>query len=427
MFEKEETNYIRIMVKKLYKYIKFAIVNSAFLTSTYCVANGTIYSNNINTLQVMVDNDFLSPTVVTMGKGQTVRIGFDEMSHETRRLTYHITHCNPDWTPSAELLESDYLEGFSDNVIDNYSNSINTTVLFTHYHFSIPNEQCQLKLSGNYLVTVTDDDTGERLLEARFMMVDPKMTLRMEMRTNTDIDVNKSHQQLSMAVNFNGLRVTNSEEQLYTIVTQNDRESTKRVNVEPDMKTPESLTWQHNRKLIFDGGNEYRKYEVLSLSHTTMGIEEISWDGHNYQAYPYISMPRQNYIYDEDADGAFYIRNSDNIDNDICSDYVYVNYRLSTKRQINRHVVVDGKWTTHADKNKYVAIWDDEQKCYTLSILQKQGYYSFQYLTIGTDGKEELLATEGNFHETENSYQAYVYYKPSGERYWQLVGYRQLR
>lgn len=230
-----------------------------------------------------------------------------------------------------------------------------------------------------------------------------------------------------MAVNFNGLRVTNSEEQLYTIVTQNDRESTKRVNVEPDMKTPESLTWQHNRKLIFDGGNEYRKYEVLSLSHTTMGIEEISWDGHNYQAYPYISMPRQNYIYDEDADGAFYIRNSDNIDNDICSDYVYVNYRLSTKRQINRHVVVDGKWTTHADKNKYVAIWDDEQKCYTLSILQKQGYYSFQYLTIGTDGEEELLATEGNFHETENSYQAYVYYKPSGERYWQLVGYRQLR
>ena len=251
--------------------------------------------------------------------------------------------------------------------------------------------------------------------------------LRMEMRTNTDIDVNKSHQQLSMAVNFNGLRVTNSEEQLYTIVTQNDRESTKRVNVEPDMKTPESLTWQHNRKLIFDGGNEYRKYEVLSLSHTTMGIEEISWDGHNYQAYPYISMPRQNYIYDEDADGAFYIRNSDNIDNDICSDYVYVNYRLSTKRQINRHVVVDGKWTTHADKNKYVAVWDDEQKCYTLSILQKQGYYSFQYLTIGTDGEEELLATEGNFHETENSYQAYVYYKPSGERYWQLVGYRQLR
>ena len=90
-------------------------------------------------------------------------------------------------------------------------------------------------------------------------------------------------------------------------------------------------------------------------------------------------------------------------------------------------MVVDGKWTTHADKNKYVAIWDDEQKCYTLSILQKQGYYSFQYLTIGTDGEEELLATEGNFHETENSYQAYVYYKPSGERYWQLVGYRQLR
>ena len=293
MFEKEETNYIRIMVKKLYKYIKFAVVNSTFLTSTYCVANGTIYSNNINTLQVMVDNDFLSPTVVTMGKGQTVRIGFDEMSHETRRLTYHITHCNPDWTPSAELLESDYLEGFNDNVIDDYENSINTTVPYTHYRFAIPNDRCRMKLSGNYRITVFDDDSGERLLEARFRIVDQKTDLSLNMTTNTDIDVNKSHQQLSMTLGYRKLNITNPDEEILTIVTQNEREDNMRFNVRPTMRNAFGMEWSHNRELIFNGGNEYRKFETLSLSHPTMGIEEISWDGTHYNAFPFKAEPHR--------------------------------------------------------------------------------------------------------------------------------------
>ena len=129
------------------------------------MAQGVIYSDRVNTLQVTVDDDFLSPTVVTMGKGQKVKIEFDEMSHDIRRLTYPITHCNPDWTPTTELIESDWMEGFNDVVIDNAENSINTTMLYTHYDFTIPNEQCRLKLSGNYIITVTDEDNDEKLIE----------------------------------------------------------------------------------------------------------------------------------------------------------------------------------------------------------------------------------------------------------------------
>ena len=51
---------------------------------------------------------------------------------------------------------------------------------------------------------------------------------------------------------------------------------------------------------------------------------------------------------------------------------------------------------------------------------------AYRYLCIDSDGTTETLKSEGNFHETENQYQAYVYYKDEGGRYWQLVGYRQL-
>ena len=98
------------MTRKLYKQFLTAFLSLATFIGS--AANDTIFSNKVNTLHVTVDDDFLSPAVIAMGSGQTVSIEFDEMSHDSRRLTYHIDHCNPDWTTSVELTESDYLEGF---------------------------------------------------------------------------------------------------------------------------------------------------------------------------------------------------------------------------------------------------------------------------------------------------------------------------
>ena len=390
------------------------------------VAKGIVYSPRINTLQVVAGDDFLSPAVIELDGDRQITVSFDEMSHDNHRLTYHIEHCNPDWTTSDELLESDYLEGFNDIVIDDYDNSVNTTVLYTHYKFSIPNDRCQLKLSGNYRITVCDDDTGEHLLEARFRIVDPKTDLTMSISGNTDIDVNKSHQQLSMAISYRNLNVTNPDEQIVTIVTQNEREDNRRINVKPNLRNAKGMEWSHNRELIFDGGNEYRKFETLSLSHSTMGIEEMTWDGSHYNAFPFTAEPRINYVYDEDANGAFYVRNSDNTENDITCDYVLVNYRLKTAQRHNGKIIIDGKWTTFDDKDKYTAHYDGNEGFYTLQLLQKQGYYSYQFLYCDANGKTSPLNSEGNFHETENSYQAYIYFKGQGERYWQLVGYKNI-
>ena len=53
----------------------------------------------------------------------------------------------------------------------------------------------------------------------------------------------------------------------------------------------------------------------------------------------------------------------------------------------------------------------------------KQGYYNFQYLLMNPDGTITTMPTEGDFYQTENSYQALIYYKGTGERTDRLVGY----
>jgi hypothetical protein len=382
-----------------------------------------IYSPQIKTLTSTVNGDWLNRPVMVLGSGDRLEVGFDELSHNYRRLVYRLEHCEPDWTVSDGLFESEWLEGFNDNLIDDYQNSINTTVVYTHYRLSIPNDRCRLTRSGNYRLTVVDDETDDgeearRLQEVEFYVVEPLMDIGLEATTNTDIDHNAAHQQLSMTLNYNNVRVNNPDEELQTVVMQNWRDDQARRNLRPSSTTMRGLAWQHNRDLIFDGGNEYHKFEILDVSHPTMGIDRIEWDGSHYQAYPMAAAASQNYLTDVDADGAFCIRNSERSESDYTCEYVWVNYVLQAP--YTGDVYIRGQWTTDAQRDHYCMHYDEAQAVYTASILQKQGYYNYRFATA--DGRS--AASEGNYFQTQNRYQAMVYYRGAGERSWRLVGYR---
>jgi len=389
------------------------------LIATFCQAGNRIFSPRIKSLTSIVNGDWLNRPVMTLNSNDQLTIGFDELSHNYHRLTYHIDHCEADWSTSEEIFESDWLNGFNDNPIENYRNSINTTVLYTHYQFAIPNDRCSLKMSGNYRLTIYDEDEdNERLMEVEFYVVDPLMTVGLEATTNTDIDHNISHQQLSIHLQYQDVRITNPDEELYTVVMQNWQENYPRLHIKPNYVNHTGATWQHNRQLIFDAGNEYHKFEVLDVKHTTMGLDRIEWDGHYYQAYPFTATPRINYLTDVDADGAFCIRNSDRIESDYTCDYVWVNYTLQAPWQGD--IYIDGHWATDIRRDTYKMQYDEETQTYHLALLQKQGYYSYQFLTPSGG----IPPSEGSFFQTENRYQVLVYYKETGSRTWLLAGYR---
>ena len=384
-----------------------------------CYGGNRVYSSRIHSLTSIVNGDWLNRPVMLLGSGDRMEIGFDELSHDYHRFVYRLEHCEADWSVSEELFESDWLEGFNGNPIDDYQNSINTTVLYTHYRLTIPNDLCHLKMSGNYRLTVYDEDNdNERMLEVEFYVVAPMMDIGLQATTNTDIDHNVSHQQVSMSLQFNNVRVTNTTDQLYTVVMQNWREDNARTNLRPTFVSNKGLAWEHNRQLIFDAGNEYHKFEVLDVSHATMGLDKIEWDGHHYQAYPFTAVVRRNYLTDVDADGAFCIRNSEYTEIDYTCDYVYVNYALQVPFQGD--IYLQGHWTDRADRDTYRMQYDPQHGIYHTRLLQKQGYYSYQFLTA--DGK--VPPSEGSFYQTENTYQAFVYWRGDGGRTWQLLGYR---
>lgn len=399
----------------------------ALLAPVMTVARTIIHQPQLKSLQVVVNDQWLSPAVMRLGSGDVLNIAFDELSHDYHRYIYKVEHCEADWSPSQSLFESDWLEGFNGNPIDAYEPSVNTTVPYTHYAFSIPNEQMRLKMSGNYRIHIYDDtDDQQEVITIDFRVTEESMPLLLSASTNTDIDANATHQQVSLALGYGSYRVISPADQIVIVVTQNDRDDSRRTDIRPTVVKPDGLEWNHCRQLIFEAGNEYHKYEVLDVSHATMGIDQIIWNGEHYEAYPFIAEPRPNYLYDEDANGAFYIRNSDNWESATTCDYVWVNYRLKCPELPQGQIRIDGRWTTDADSTPYLMDYNSQTGMYEARILQKQGYYSYQYLWQLPDGSLRTAPSEGNFYQTENSYEAYAYFRETGGTTWRLVAYRQI-
>lgn len=408
------------------------ILLSLILVKNVSAQRNEIYDRGIASLQVVAGQQWLSLPIIKLGShgpNERINISFDDLTHTYHRYVYRIEHCEADWTVSDQLFSSDYIEGFQDgNTIDDIVESINTNTLYTHYSLQIPNEQCSLKMSGNYKLTVYDENDGDRpMFTACFMVIEPAMGVALDVTTNTDIDINKAHQQVSMQVNYGGINVTDPMSQIKTVIMQNRRWDNAKVNPRPQYIMPDGLKWEHNRDLIFQAGNEYHKYEILDVDHPSMGIDRIIWDGNDYQVYPYVCTPRPNYLYDEDANGAFYIRNSDNIENDISSEYVYVHYTLKTPQRFAGDIYVNGAWTNDQFTPEYLMTYNEINKCYTATIRQKQGYYSYQYVLVDVNGVSQAVPSEGSFYQTENKYQALVYYRGRGERTDRLVGYQEVQ
>lgn len=388
-----------------------------------------ILNPDIASLQAVAGNNWLSMPVIALGEGVPVNIAFDDLTHEYRRYAYKVEHCNADWSTSGDLFVSDYIDGFNaDNVIEHVEQSINTNMLYTHYRFQIPNERCKLKMSGNYRVTIYDEnDDDKAVAECCFMVVEPRMGIKLSVDANTDKGINSRWQQVAMEVKYGGgLSVTDVQRQIYTVVMQNGRWDNAVVNAKPQFVMGDGLRWSHNAQLVFEAGNEYRKFEMLDVRHANMGVEKIDWDGEAYHAYLWPDEPRGSYVFDEDANGAFYIRNSDNRENNSTSEYIHVHFTLRSPR-LAGDVFVNGVWTNDQLSAPYKMQFDEGAQCYRLSLLLKQGYYSYQYVWQQSNGQTATVPSEGSFYQTENRYQALVYYRKLGERADRLVGFAEIR
>lgn len=387
-----------------------------------------ILNDNIHTLQVLPNGQWNRSPVIALGTDDYLDISFDDLTHVYHRYRYRLEHCNFDWTKTEGLFEADYVNGEgADLPIDQYQESLNTTVLYTHYEFQFPNSRANVTKSGNYRITVYDDDEEEDVCTVCFMVVDERVDILASATTNTDIDVNRAHQQIKFRVRPGALRITDATREIKTAVLQNNRWDNAAVNPKADFVTPSDIRWEYAKELIFTGGNEYRKFELTNLHVGNMGIDNLRWFRPYYHATIYTGADRRNYVYDEEQDGAFYIRTDEYPNSATQSDYLLFHFSLKHQAEAGGDIYINGQLTYDRFLPQYKMHYNQESGLYEASLLLKQGYYNYQYLYLPDKGHGIGLTAnvEGDYFETENKYTILVYNRPQSGRYDQLVGVKE--
>ena len=382
-----------------------------------------IFDENVRTLTLTVDDDPTLPPYMPLGGKQHIDIEWDEMSHNYKRYIYHIDHCDWDWQPTDGIFESDFLEGLNDQLIEDFEKSFNTTQIYTHYRLSIPNRELRLRLSGNYRVRIyeEDDDRDEDppVLEARFCIYEKEAGIVAQLSSNTDIDFNRDHQQMTLSVGFGALSVVDPQRELKVVVMQNRRWDSRVENLVPNVRRQNGVEFTHNRQLIFPGGSEYYRFEILDVHRTAVGVDRIDWYEPYYHATLYPTQPAFAYSFVEDQNGVYVLRSSDDYDDATTAEYVVTHFFLKSPRLPGGDVYVSGWWSGETFNPDCRMEYDEAHQEYHAAILLKQGYYSYEY--VQKDGL--TTRTMGSFFETENEYEVLVYYRGQGARYDRLAAF----
>ena len=143
-----------------------------------------------------------------------LRLEFDDIEGEFKNYTYSIVHCDKDWNPSG-LDEIEFMEGFNGEEIDRFEFSSNPYSEYTHYTLDLPNFDVVWTISGNYLLTVRDEDYNVPVITRRFMVAENEMVIFYDLIRPRNIQKMNTHHELNVAINFEGFNITRPRDELY--------------------------------------------------------------------------------------------------------------------------------------------------------------------------------------------------------------------
>lgn len=404
-----------------------------------------VYINSIRSVTFhKTDSVFAMPIIPLNGRISMV-LGFDDLDPEVKTYTYTIQHCDKNWEPS-DISELVYMEGFDDERIREANFSLGTITPYVHYQLLIPNDDVKVKISGNYLLKVYEDEDEKRLaITRRFMVVDPKMGIIPKFVYPFNVEKSKTHHEIDLEVTHKNIKISNPLKDVSVTVMQNGRWDTAVKNLAPKIRRTDRLIYDFNDIIIFEAGKEFRQLDMRTFRLLTEDMADLDEfdDGYFVQVKKEKKREFQPFHTQIDVNGQFLIENIDDsqfssdrmingfynynhADHNMRGDYAIARFRLHAPQDFeDSDVYIIGKMTDWKLNDEFKMKYDPQRFEYVGDCLLKQGYYNYMY-TVVKKGKEEHThqETEGNWYESDNDYTILVYFTPFGSQYDHLVAVR---
>ncbi len=414
-----------------YLLILFAVLLSSFYSfgqDENVVFENEIFNTNILTPLLHTENNPMSNPIIHLGTEEKLQLSFDDFSEDLQDYYYTIVHCNSDWTQS-DLMQSEYIDGFFENRIEDYEFSFNTLQKYTHYNLVFPENYLKPLLSGNYIIKVfVNNNPKEVVLTRRFMVLDEKLNISSNVKRATLIDDREYKQEIDFTISHSNVYVANPYSDIKVVIKQNNREDNSITNLQPLFVKQDQLIYDYESENTFEAGNEFRHFDIKSIRYQSERIKEISSDSNNINVKLLTDISRsfEEFISIPDINGEFLINKQEAWNSETEAEYIKVNFSLLENRKISYgDIYLIGRFTDWKIKEDYKLQFNEISRRYECIALLKQGYYNYLYIVQDHSNKQtNLTFIEGSHYQTKNDYYIYVYYREIGKNYEQLIGFK---
>ena len=379
---------------------------------------------NIKTILLHKKENNLSLPIINLNSEEQLKLSFDDLNYESSVLYITIEHYDAMWNKS-NLMQSEYINGFTSDEIINYQFSFNTLQNYVHYEYLFPSENLKPLLSGNYKFKVYDLN-GDTLFNKRFMVLENKINIDLNIKKATLSSDRKIKHELDFTLNHRNINIVDPFSQIKVIVKQNNKEDNAITNLKPLYIRNNTLIYDYNEENTFFGNNEFRHFDIKSLRYYSERIKNIVYDSTNYKVDLFTESKRayENYSIEPDLNGKFYIKSQEARNSNIESEYVYVNFKLKSNFIDEGDIYIIGEFTNWEKNNEFKLEFDSIYNTYNKSIYLKQGYYNYHYAINDTSlSYLDVASIEGTHYQTRNSYEIYVYFNETNNRYQKLIGF----
>ena len=354
--------------------------------------------------------------------GEKLHFSFDDLEADEKEYTYKLTHCSANWEVT-NMNSTEFIDGFNDNIFRNYENSFNTYQNYTHYELQIPNKNTQIKISGNYIISILNEDE-EVVFTRRFIVYQQKVDVGVSIHKARKVKDIDTKQNVEMVINYPNLKINNPSEEIQVAIYKNHDWNSFINNLKPQYYRGTQLIYKYGDETTFFGGNEFLNFDTKDYRSNNNNIRRVQLkDVYETRLYADHSRGLKSYTHYPDINGNFFIR-SINVENTkIEGDYTKVHYIYKPLEKISndKDLYVYGAFNNwqFTNDNKLTLT---NNGYYETDILQKQGFYNYTYVTLDKDLNIDNTI-EGTHYQTENEYAVFVYYKRFGSKYDEVIGY----
>ena len=262
------------------------------------------------------------------------------------------------------------------------------------------------------------------------MIIDDKVTIRGSVKRATDLEQRNYKHEIDFSIHHNGYEIDNPFSDVKPVITQNSRWDNAISGLQAVFVKDYEIVYDHEDENLFDGGNEYRFFDIQSLRYLSERLASISFEDDTHKVVLRTDEARRFKRYSglvQDINGKRIIRVQEGSRNCIEADYALVRFTLPYEYEISHgDLYVFGQISDYSYPKSHRMTYNTEKNYYEANIYLKQGYYNYEYILKKYEGGNINRFIEGTHYQTVNDYHIYIYHRPTGESYDKLIGIQKL-